>query len=753
MSLTRRRSASLGCLTLIAVFFFAVIAFGLAYQAKPGYSIDVGTRLDEAYLADWRTKEPAEKERLKPDWDGFSYRFTNAESKIDLPGLGSQPLSVTMRVMPSLNPNPSLKVIVNEKYQVPDQYLKISPGEVFQEITFPIPPNAFADGNLHLKLLTPTWKPADVIKGSTDKRELGLLVDWVKIEPNIAISTGLIRPPNDIFIPLVISSLLVLLIFFAIGLPPLYALLGSGLAIGGVSYWLVFDRLNLTELISKDFIRSLFFIWVAVYLAAEFGPKLYRAVGIAVNRREAGWLAGFFLLNLVLLLGVALHPQFTSSDLGLNIHLLQKAQAGQLIFPQQLPTGQLAPYPPAYYYLLLPFTSLTGGDDAPIGALIKIASALLQASEIFFVFYLSALLRRPLAELAHREWDAGTNWAGLCAAAFYTVCKYPYYIFSQGNHANLFGLWALLLFVCITVGTLTYLRDLPFTRIPAARPDVLSQPVRVTRRFEASSVALYEAEGGKVFASPNYIKEEQKEIQPPLSKRYFDRLLIFWRQSVWPILAVTLRYLVPLALLLLVFLAHYGTFLFANVFMLGYVALLGLLGGKAGRRDALYLLLCYIATLLLSFLLYYNNVADLLSAPGAKSKTDLSAEALGLALRKFWSDLVFQFGLIIVLAAIGGIALWLIRPNWTNFFRHLSPVAGALLSLTAATMIFALLNYVIGENRFQLYLLPLVSLAAGAFFGRIWQTGWAGILAVSAVFLFQLLEVIAFWLYRITYYF
>lgn len=764
MSLRRRRSASLGCITLIAVFFLAVSAFGLAYQTKPSYKIEVGSRTDEPYVSGFLTKEPAEDKRVK-GWDGFDYRWSQYESKIDLPGLGSQPLTVTLRVTPNINPHPGLQVFINEKNEVPAQYLYIPAREDFYELSFPVQAKWFPDGNLHIKLITGVWRPCEVAKGNNDCRKLGILLDWVKVEPDLkAPSSTLIRPPDDIFIPLVISSVLVLLIFLSIGLPPLFALLASAGAIGGVTCWLMFDRLNLTELVSRDFVRSLFFIWVGTYIAAEWGPHIFKAIGIAVTRRETGWLAAIFLFQFVILWGVMSHPMFSSSDLGLNVHLLEATQKGQLVFPQELPKQRgFAPYPPAYYLGLLPFTNFTDQSSQAFGTLIKVAGSMLQATEIFFVFYLASLLRRfpvrvteaqlAVHERVEREWEEGTNWAGIMGAAFYTLCKFPYYIFSQGNYSNLFGVWALLLFVCVTVGTLSYLREIHLPKNVSAReksprplPELLTIAIS---SYSPSTLALLDPP-----QAPGPIYKEEQEVGPSLSQRYFSRLLQGWRSKVWPVMAVTLRYLLPLALLVLVFTAHYGTFLFTNVFMLGYIIVLGGLGGRAGRRDAIYLLCCYVSALLISYLLYYKEVASLMTSPGGAKNSASESVTVFSFVGWLWNDLVSQFGFIVIIAALAGTILRIASSGWKQTLRQITPIGAALIALTLAVVAFAGSQYFLSlENRFELYLLPLVALAAGAFLGRVWRSGWAGVLLVCAVFLFQFLEVLAFWLDRITYYF
>jgi hypothetical protein len=160
-----------------------------------------------------------------------------------------------------------------------------------------------------------------------------------------------------------------------------------------------------------------------------------------------------------------------------------------------------------------------------------------------------------------------------------------------------------------------------------------------------------------------------------------------------------------------------------------------------------------VAALLISFLLYYRLVVNLMSSPSNKAQISFTLELVVKIISWLWRNMVYEFGWIVVLAALTGATLWVVRPGWKQQGK-ISPVGAALLALTLTVLTFATLTYVIGlESRFQLYLLPLVALAAGAFFGRLWRSGWAGVLMVSTIFLFQLLEVLSFWLERITYYF
>ncbi len=745
MNELRRPIAGVGCAALVAIFFVAVAAYGLAYQAKPSYFIQVGARVDRPYLEEstFFTREPAEKDRTP---DRFDYRFTNnrSPSLIDLPGIGSQAINLTLRVNSSENPNPQFKVYVNNTLIDP-ALTQPPPQNQWKEIVIPVRADMLKDGSLHLKLDSSTWRP----KG--DSRELGILLDWVKVEPTQPgfLSPG-VRPPDDKFIPLILVTVLSVLIFLTLGIPAPYALLGGFGVIGGFSFWLVNDRLSLTTFIAENFLRTMFFLWVGVFLLVELMPRLFRLLGINMTRREVGWLTGFFLLGLVLLLGGQLDPQFTSSDIGLNVRVLQsQVLKGMWVDAEPLPNNQLAPYPPAYYISLIPFTALLDGSRESFETLFKVASSLLQASGVFMVFYLSSLIRRPQLELSGKlslagshEYEPDANWAGLVAAGFYSISKYPFLIFSQGNHANLFGAWAFLVLLCTICGTLTYLRS------PWQLPALPRSP-------------------------QNALFFREKEDEENLTQRFFVRQLQRWQNSKAREIARTrlfkvARYLLPLVVLFVVLVGHYGTFIFSNAFIICLILVLLLLGGTIGRREALYLAVIYFSGIALALALYYYNFIGLIGEQlgrslGEKAPPDIKPRApfdFFNSISRVYSDGRVFFGLLVLLVAVGGAVLWLVgyleRRNW-HWFRAgvpIYPVSAVLLALGLTCVAFAFLERIQGiESRFQLYLIPLIALAAGNILGRVWRSGMGGVALVSALFLFQLTDSLAFWLDRITYYF
>lgn len=774
--LNPKKGAGLGCITLVAIFFIAVISYGLAYQTRPSYKIDLGDRLDRPFVTNFNTREPGENVRLDPakNWDGLGYRWSKDESLVDFPGIGSQPVTVTIRFNASANPtNPALTVIINDQHPVVLPAPPRDSGWIEQSLF--VPGEWFRDGHLHLKIKTTTFRPPN------DPRDLGVAVDWVRVDPAELNKQAFIRPPDGVFLPLVFTAVLGVLIFVSIRVPAVWALAGGGVIVAGLSYWLINDRLNLTALMEQDFIRILFFLWVAAYLAAEFVPRLFKKLGVPTTHNEGAILALLFLLQFVVLYFFQLHPQFISSDIGLNIHRLQRVVGGTFVFTEDLPNGQPAPYPPGFYFFLWPFTIFTGLKDQALGNLIELVNSILAATGVFMVFYLASLLRLPAYHLAPRKdsplrlalvptLQTGTNWAALIAAAFYAINRYQFQIFSQGNHANLFGVWTFLLFLCVITGTLDYMRHagkravatLPQNTAPVASLTGVGAASRseVTQFSLSPDVSAAQLDNG--FGLGQY----SRSGSPSALTRFFIRLTEGWNKKIWPPLVVALRYLLPLASLLLVFLSHYGTFLFTNVFMILYIGVVSLAGGKVARRDVFYLSGCWLIALILAFILYYYNHVGLMfnqftgggSANGSKSPFDLFG-----TIKKIYTDSREWFGMVVLLATLGGIALWVSR-RWLgkneilqkNFERpwQLGPVGGALLALGLTGLVFALAEGLQGiESRYQLYIIVPLVIMAGRFLGRLWRIGAPGIVVVLALFSFQFLQALLFWLERVTSYF
>jgi hypothetical protein len=696
-------------LALVGMIIVAGITFRFAYQTQPSYKIDIGERADRPYMFGFNTREPSEKDRGKaePKWDGIGFRWSRGESNIELPGIGSQTVSVTLRLFSSPNPSPTLTAFVGEnRIDLPPV---TEPG--WTERTFVVPKEFFPDGNLKIRLVTTPFKP----RGDD---QLGLAYDWVTVTP-VPNQNASIGVPDKIYYSL--NALIGLLVLTLVSLRvPLVPVLGSSaLAIFLLAYWLGNDRLSLTVFLAQpDVLPVIAGICGVAVLLVSVAPWVYGKLGVHANKTDAAWLGVLFLLFFVVLWGVQAHPQFVSSDVGLASRHMLSVRVGQFVLAEPLPNGQLSPYAPAFYLLLQPFTFIYGQDRAALEKLIVLANSFFAASGVFLVFYLAGLLRQKFAPGKR----VSANIVGLLAAAFYTVNRYHFYIFSQGNHANLFASWAFLLLLCVLAGCLMRLNN----------------PVKN------------------------------------------------------PALQITLWSL-PFATLFLVYMSHYGAFLFGTVFMV--ICAVGLL--FINRRNALLLGAGWLITLLVSWFLYYHNHAKIILAPftAEKSATEKRVFEIGGFFRAVYGSARDNFGLIVILCAAGGLVLLISRElrasryepeeskelsvisyqseeskqltvnssqlenssilnpqsSILGFILHPSSLILLAVLVTAAGFAFAEVWQGL-ETRYQLYIITPSVILAGLFLNRLWRSSWAGVALSVALLGFQFLAILLFWLDRVLYY-
>ncbi|HEX9989841.1 MAG TPA: hypothetical protein VGE45_15370 [Chloroflexia bacterium] len=161
---------ALGSRWLWGLMVVALLGIGVAYQVKRPILVDIGGPHDCPYLG---TSEYCPQ---TPNWhDPESNRWTKVHSDFFLPGIGSQPLNVTLRVLggrPGNDPPPpEITVRIN------GQEHKWQTEQGFAEKTFFVPNNSRTDSSIHLTILSP------VFSTPTDKRELGVNIDWIRVEP------------------------------------------------------------------------------------------------------------------------------------------------------------------------------------------------------------------------------------------------------------------------------------------------------------------------------------------------------------------------------------------------------------------------------------------------------------------------------------------------------------------------------------------------------------------------------------------
>lgn len=399
----------------LALFLLlALLGITLAYQVKRPILIDIGGPHDCPYLG---TSEYCPQ---SPDWhDRETNRWSKGRSPIYLPGIGSQPYNVTLRLTGArpglLEPPPLITVTVSGR----EYTWQTEPN--FTEKTFPLPRLSAIYSSVDLLISTPTFTPPN------DARELGVNVDWVRVDPADPSLFAPVIPSISVTLYLLGSLLLLYLLAYrtfrshvaalAVGVPLLLVLL----------VLLALRRLEITTFALQLFV-ALFWSLLLAYLLLILAGSRYEDSKRGLQPIPI--LAGIFALAFALRFGGMTHPQFISSDLTFHAHRIDyildffAGREANFFFEGELPNGLKVPYPSAFYILLAPFQALLGGATETGKLLLRFSSALLDAVVVLMVYRIA--------------WRLGMV-AALSAAALYAFGPAPFQLFSAGNHSNIFA--------------------------------------------------------------------------------------------------------------------------------------------------------------------------------------------------------------------------------------------------------------------------------------------------------------------------
>jgi hypothetical protein len=387
-----------------------ILALIFTWQVRQPFMLDVGGPDDEPYL---RGVHEIETAAVNPDGTPLTYRWTEGDATITIPGYGAANAMLTLRMQgarPNGGPPPTVYVTIGDSPQPP---LALAPE--MRDYTFPVSPGDFQDGGLRVIIDSPTFRPPG------DARDLGIPLDRVELRD--AGAAGLIMPPLD---TLAVTLLAMLAAYAAVAIlltsPLGGALAGAATAALfvacalGPRFILTIYAPGLAWIIGATAATTLLTGWLAWQLAARFDW--------AATRRALGGASLIAGANLLVLLVGMRHPQFRSSDLQLNVHRLEFVQRGEWVFTLPLPGTRAieAPYPPLFYAVMLPIANLVH-DKA---LLVETTAAVALAAGALLTF---ALARRI----------TGDDGAALWAAGCYGVLPIVFAMTSAGNFANLFG--------------------------------------------------------------------------------------------------------------------------------------------------------------------------------------------------------------------------------------------------------------------------------------------------------------------------
>jgi hypothetical protein len=417
---------------LYALLLLAAAAGLLAYQMRAPQVVDVGGPHDAAYLSSFHDVEP--DPRLFPDAPE-RFRWTRAVVGFDFPGLGRQPVQVSLWMKayrPNGEPAPEAGLWVGG-YCIYSTTVGPGPGPLqWEEYRIVLPAQVLAAGDLHLELHNDTFRPAG------DARDLGVTVDRVAVLP---VGVGWVEPSWYQLGCLLGIALLAYLLLRRLGLARGWTAGVVAAAVMLMGHLLAYQRIWLTH----------FTLTIVVLLAVGCGAaalvgawpsasarRLPRPGARAVREAYAGaghrrvrtrasaslLPAAVLLLIALLRLGGILYPQFRTSDLMLHVHNAEyDVRSGGLFFTEPLPDINLpAPYPPGFYVAFQPLTLLSTN----LPRLMQVTGVLLDALAGLLLY----LLARRLT---------GRRDVALLALLVQQVAPVTFWIFSWGNYTNMFS--------------------------------------------------------------------------------------------------------------------------------------------------------------------------------------------------------------------------------------------------------------------------------------------------------------------------
>lgn len=435
----------------------AGLALGLtlAYRAAaPTFTLDIGSKDADPFISGFHQAERA------PVGD-LAYRWTRAVSTVTVPGYGRRDAVLTLDLAGAGRqgaPPPVVSVLIGGQ-----EVARLRTTTSVQAYTVPVSAALIHGGDVVVELRTETFQPP------RDARRLGVLVNAVALAPAPGSTPAL--PPWRLVLLAALTVTITGLVGAAALARPLPALAPAVVVAAAIVFLCVTDRYTLTLWLREGAPQAAVSGLCALLglAATRWWLRRQRGAGgqgsgggdqasdgtgsphapvVAAHRipgdvavrptpdpwplttRAAGWLwLLLWSIALAYLLGIA-HPQFKSSDLTMNVHRLEDVARGQWLLTMALPGASAlpAPYPPAYYALLLPLLPLAGGDEALKQHLITFSATGLLAMLAAIAFVVGARV--------------GGVTAGLWAALLHGFAPVGFLLVSQGNFANIFGQWA-----------------------------------------------------------------------------------------------------------------------------------------------------------------------------------------------------------------------------------------------------------------------------------------------------------------------
>lgn len=410
---------------VLLLLVLALPALLIAFQLQVTHRIDVGTGNDGFYLRGIYAQE---------EGNGTDFRWLSGDSEIVVPGApGNSTWNASLRLSNGRPPgsvSPTIRVLADGR-----EVARYTVDIPFQDYTFQFHRPPLADEDLVVAIQSQTFDPV----GDEDNRQLGVVLDTISLSPERdSVGEPYIYPPAYAI------TVLVLLV----GLAGLLGYLGTPIVGATVALFALIAGLVVGQIrepdITTSYVFNLLLILVTTVIATLIlRPTvrwLYARGGMILDLREERWLAGIFAFGALAHLAGVFYPGFAAHDLIFQTHRVEDILRGNFLLSVISSEWgyQRTPYPLALYALMAPFTAVTSALYGDTALPLRLLPPLIDATSPFLIFYLLRRCRFP-------------DPAPLIAAFCYTLAPATYQLLWWGFYSNLFGQWATLAVLTLTI--------------------------------------------------------------------------------------------------------------------------------------------------------------------------------------------------------------------------------------------------------------------------------------------------------------
>jgi hypothetical protein len=378
-----------------------------AYQYKQDYVVRIADRAFHPYISNFNDIETTSSE------PPLTYRWSTGHSQIFLPGIGNEPVLLSITTIGSRPAGPPPEITLGARGQT--FKLQTESGE--KTDTLLVPRGDAWDGDFALQVDVPSFTPPG------DPRELGVIIREVDVKPADYSLRPVVVPSKSTLGTLLVGMLgaYFLCLITTRSRATAFLVLSSAIAVSALG--IVLARPETAYLAGQ---LPMLFGWGL--LLAILGRALLDVV-LSPDDKWSSFVVGAgstaFAVAFMVRFGGLTYAQFLTSDLLLHVHNTESVLRGEWLFTEAVPDGTQVPYPPAQYVLVGALSWLVGGSEEMLGLLLKWTASLLDAICCLGLAWAGTRLHRGA-------------WGGMAALA-YAASPAAFDLFSAGNYTNIFA--------------------------------------------------------------------------------------------------------------------------------------------------------------------------------------------------------------------------------------------------------------------------------------------------------------------------